>query len=91
MFYFESSQTDNTATSSHVKNFLNFKKTIISVVNSTQYINLYLVLFKMTQKSKLVMWLRNHSHEKMRDSDMTAAQLVLCSTALMLRQDSGVH
>ena len=37
------------------------------------------------------MQLKNYSHEKMRDGDRTAAQLVLCSTALVLRQDSGVH
>ena len=37
------------------------------------------------------MWSRNYSHEKMRDNSMTAAQLLLCSTALVHRQDSAVH
>ena len=40
------------------------------------------------------MQLRNYSHEKVKDGDCeccTAAPLVLCSTALVLMQDSGVH
>ena len=46
----------------------------------------------MTQKwTRSVMRLRNYSHEKMRDCDITAAQLNMCSTALVLRQDIGVR
>ena len=55
---------------------------------------MYLVLFKVAQKwTRSVLWLRNYNHVKMRDGDMSAAQLVLCSAALVLRQDSdsGVH
>ena len=64
-----------------------FKTNIISYT-----INLYLVLYKMIQKwTRSVTWFKNHSHEKMREGDMTPAQLVLCSTALVLRQDSGVR